>query len=140
MQNRTLETWLTENEYSELKEMFDYPDALHFARKGLASAAGDTVLPEPVGDWNLSEQHIAELGAARGRLIVAFDMGAREQHPALAARAQAKFDCWIEGQEEHWHDAKSQELECKSHYIEAMNQLEAGLQPPAPKAMMEPVA
>ena len=24
----------------ELNEMFDYPDALHFARKGLAAAAG----------------------------------------------------------------------------------------------------
>jgi OOP family OmpA-OmpF porin len=25
---------------TELKDMFDYPDALHFARKGLAAAAG----------------------------------------------------------------------------------------------------
>ncbi len=116
---------------SELKEMFDYPDALHFARKGLAAAAGDTVLPEPVGDWNLSENHIQELSAARGRLIVAYDLGAREQQPALSATAQAKFDCWIESQEEHWHD--SGVSECKQQFIDAMNELEAGLQPAAPE-------
>ena len=38
----------------ELREMLDYPDALHFARKGLAAAAGEVVMPEPVSDWNLT--------------------------------------------------------------------------------------
>ena len=62
---------------SELKDMLDYPDALHFARKGLAAATGEVVLPEPISDWNLNEQHIQELAAARSRLIVAYDLGAR---------------------------------------------------------------
>jgi OmpA-OmpF porin, OOP family len=116
---------------TELKEMLDYPDALHFARKGLSAAAGEVVLPEPVSDWNLSEKHIQELSAARGRLIVAYDLGARESAPALAARAQAKFDCWIEAQEETWGDA---EVACKNQFMEAMNQLEGGLQAPPPAA------
>jgi len=112
---------------SELKDMFDYPDALHFARKGLAAASGDVVLPEPVSDWNLSESHLQELGAARGRLIVAYDLGAREIAPELSARAQAKFDCWIEQQEENWQDSDINS--CKAEFIEAMNQLEGSLQP-----------
>jgi OOP family OmpA-OmpF porin len=115
---------------SELKDMFDYPDALHFARKGLAAASGDVVLPEPVSDWNLSEQHLLELGAARGRLIVAYDLGAREVAPELSARAQAKFDCWIEQQEEDWQD--NDITGCKADFIEAMNQLEGSLAPPPP--------
>ena len=115
---------------SELKDMFDYPDALHFARKGLAAASGDVVLPEPVSDWNLSEQHLLELGAARGRLIVAYDLGAREVAPQLSARAQAKFDCWIEQQEEDWQD--NDISGCKADFIEAMNQLEGSLAPPPP--------
>ncbi len=120
----------------ELKDMFDYPDALHFARKGLAAASGDVVLPEPVSDWNLSETHIQELGAARGRLIVAYDLGAREVAPELSARAQAKFDCWIEQQEENWQDEDI--LNCKSEFIEAMNQLEGSLQPaPVPAEPVE---
>ena len=114
---------------SELKDMFDYPDALHFARKGLAAAAGDVVLPEPVSDWNLSESHIQELAAARGRLIVAYDLGGREVAPQIAAKAQAKFDCWIEGQEENWHDAGGEQA-CKDDFLRYMNELEGMLQPP----------
>jgi OOP family OmpA-OmpF porin len=114
---------------TELKSNFDYPDALHFARKGLAAASGEAVLPEPVADWNLSEKHLQELGAARGRLIVAYDLGARETNPALSARAQAKFDCWIESQEEHWKDT---DVPCKKDFADAIAQLEGQLQPPAP--------
>lgn len=117
---------------SELKDMFDYPDALHFARKGLAAASGEAVLPEPVVDWNLSEQHISELSAARGRLILAYDLGAREVAPELAAKTQARFDCWIEGQEEDWHDAGEQS--CKDDFLNYISQLEGMLQPPAPAA------
>ena len=120
---------------SELKDMFDYPDALHFARKGLAAASGDAVLPEPVSDWNLSEEHLQELGAARGRLIVAYDLGAREVAPELSARAQAKFDCWIEQQEENWQD--NDIGGCKNEFLEAMNQLEGSLAP-APQPVAEP--
>lgn len=119
---------------TELKDMFDYPDALHFARKGLAAASGDVVLPEPVSDWNLSEAHIQELAAARGRLIVAYDFGAREIAPDLSARAQAKFDCWIEQQEENWKDGNAG---CKEDFINAMTQLEGSLQP-APAAPPPP--
>ena len=122
---------------SELKDMFDYPDALHFARKGLSAAAGDTVLPEPVADWNLSETAIQELSAARGRLIVAYDLGARETAPALSARAQAKFDCWIEQQEETWGTANVPQ--CKNEFLKALSELEAGLSPPAPQAEQAPL-
>lgn len=114
---------------NELKDMFDYPDALHFARKGLAAAAGDTVLPEPIADWNLNEAAIQEVGAARGRLIVAFDLGARETAPALAAKAQAKFDCWIEQQEETWQQGAAPG--CKNEFLKAITEVETNLKPPA---------
>ena len=123
---------------TELKGMLDYPDALHFARKGLAAASGEMVMPEPVSDWNLSEKHLQELSAARGRLVVAYDLGGREVAPAIAARAQAKFDCWIEFQEENWDTDNS---ECKTAFLDAMNQLESMVQraPVEPQAVMPPV-
>ncbi len=121
---------------TELKDNFDYPDALHFARKGLAAASGETVLPEPVADWNLGEKHLQELGAARGRLIVAYDLGARETAPALSARAQAKFDCWIESQEEHWSDT---DVPCKKDFLDAIGQLEGQLQPAAAQPVVEAI-
>jgi OOP family OmpA-OmpF porin len=127
---------------SELKDMFDYPDALHFARKGLAAASGETVMPEPLVDWNLLAEHIDELGAVRARLVAAFDVGARETDPELAAVAQAKFDCWVEQQEENWHSGKS--LGCKTSTLDALGQLESkvGRLPPATQTIMpalEPV-
>lgn len=121
----------------ELKQMFDYPDALHFARKGLAASAGETVMPEPVSDWNLSEEHIRELSAARGRLVVTFDLGAREIAPATAAKAQAKFDCWIERQEENWKS--DAQLGCKDEFLSAISELEGLVQAaPAPVKEKEP--
>ncbi|MBU0860201.1 MAG: OmpA family protein [Alphaproteobacteria bacterium] len=115
----------------EMNEMFDYPDALHFARKGLAAAGGEVVMPEPISDWNLLPHHMEELGTARSRLIVAFDLGARDIAPQQAAVAQARFDCWIEQQEENWQAEDI--IECKSQFMDAMNALE-GLLGPAPAA------
>ena len=63
---------------NELKSNFDYPDALHFARKGLAAASGEAVLPEPVADWNLSEKHLQELGAAHMRHSL---VDQKQRHP-----------------------------------------------------------
>lgn len=119
---------------SELHDSFDYPDSLHFARKGLASAAGETVLPEPVTDWNLEENQIQELSAARGRLLLAFDLGGRETAPAIAAVAQARFDCWIENAEEK--DQPSIDA-CKAQFLDAMNQLEGQVGPAPASAPMD---
>ncbi len=116
---------------------FDYADALHFARKGLAASAGEIVLPEPVSDWNLKPEHIEELSSARAQLVIALDRGAREALPKEAAMAQARFDCWIEQQEENWQtkDISS----CKQQFIDALNALGAPVAPPAPEDMMAPV-
>lgn len=116
----------------EMNEMFDYPDALHFARKGLAAAGGEVVMPEPISDWNLLPHHMEELGTARSRLIVAFDLGARDIAPQQAAVAQARFDCWIEQQEENWQAEDI--IACKSQFAEAMSALEGMLGPVPPKA------
>lgn len=119
---------------TQLEEKFDYPDALHFARKGLSAASGEAVMPEPVSDWNLSENHIKELAAARGRLMVAYDLGAREVAPAAAALAQAKFDCWIEQQEENWKSDET--FSCKKAFIDTLAELE-GLIQQSPEPVIE---
>jgi len=124
----------------KLDKFFDYPDALHFARKGLAAAAGEVVLPEPVSDWNLLPAHLDELSTARGRLIVAFDGGAREIAPKESALAQSRFDCWIEQQEEHWNDGYV--IPCKAQFADALKALEdlVGRGVPAPIEATAPPA
>ena len=115
---------------------FDYADALHFARKGLAAVAGEVVLPEPVSDWNLKPEHIEELSAARSKLVAALDRGAREALPKEAAIAQVRFDCWIEQQEENWQ--KNDIAGCKSQFWDAMKALGDVTAPP--EDMMPPVS
>lgn len=116
---------------------FDYADALHFARKGLATAAGEVVLPEPVSDWNLKPEHIEELTSARAQLVIALDRGARETAPQQAAVAQARFDCWIEQQEENWQNKDI--ASCKQQFMDALNAIGGAVAAPTPEEMMPPV-
>ncbi len=105
----------------EADEMYDWPDADYFARKGLAAAGGKVVLPEDLANWDLPADKVGELSNARSRLIAALDGGARDSNPAIAARAQAKFDCWVEQQEEnHQPDHIAA---CRDGLEEAMAQL-----------------
>jgi len=120
----------------EQNKMFDYPDALHFARKGLASARGDVVMPEPVSDWNLNASDLADLAQGRARLVAALDAGAREIAPKEAAMAQGRFDCWIEQQEERWNDKN---IPCKNAFMDIMSGLEGIVGSMAPSNVMEPV-
>lgn len=114
----------------------DYADALHFARKGLAAAAGEVVLPEPISDWNLKPNHIEELSPARAGLIAALDRGGREQQPQIAAVAQARFDCWIERQEADW---SATNIPCKNQFMDALAQL-GGVPAVPPETVMPPIS
>ncbi len=123
---------------SEKNVMFDYADSLHFARKGLAAAAGEVVLPEPVTDWNLKPDQSAELSAARARLMKTFMMGARESLPKEAAMAQGRYDCWIEQQEENWQ--KKDISKCKAGFEEVVTIIEQKLSEIAPRSVEPPVS
>jgi len=110
----------------ELNRETDYADALHFARKGMSAAEGVHVMPEPVHDWTLTSNDIVELSEAYARLINAFDRGAREILPGTSAIAQARYDCWIEEQEEVGAGGTSN-VPCKSDFMNAMAEIEAAL-------------
>jgi len=106
----------------EADEMYDWPDAGYFARKGLAAAGGEVVLPEEIGNWDIPEDHVQELTDARARLMAALDSGARDSNPEVAARAQGRFDCWVEQQEEnHQPDHIAA---CRDEFLAAMAELE----------------
>ena len=124
----------------EVDPMGDHADGLHFARKGLASARGDVVMPEPLADWNIKSEYMNELSLGRSRLVAVYDLGAREAYPDVSAVAQARYDCWIENQEE---DFQPDEINrCKREFLAALEQLEgampAAAPPSAPAAVAEP--
>jgi OOP family OmpA-OmpF porin len=122
----------------ELQTYKDHADALHFARKGLAAARGDMIMPEPISDWSLLPGHAEELIVARSRLVNVFTLGAREMQPQLSAFAQARFDCWIEEQEENFQQDNISA--CKAQYMDAVAQLEAAMPVAPPPAPVEELA
>jgi OOP family OmpA-OmpF porin len=110
----------------ELNQEKDYADALHFSRKGLEAAKGVNVMPEPVNDWDLTATDITELSGAYARLVSAIDRGAREIIPGKAAIAQARYDCWIEEQEEV-ANGENTSVPCKADFMAAISEVEAVL-------------
>ena len=117
----------------EADEMFDWRDAGYYARRGLAAAGGEVVQPEDPANRDLPADSLGEITDIRGRLLAALDGGARDSKPELAARAQARFDCWLEQQEENFqYDHISA---CKDELLAALAELEAA---PAPVAEAAP--
>jgi OmpA-OmpF porin, OOP family len=120
----------------EADEMYDWPDSRHFARKGLLAAQGEVVQPEDLGNWNLPHDRVDELTAARAKLVGLLDAGARDRVPEAAARAQARFDCWVEQQEEnHQPDHISA---CRDQFFAALAEVQQAAPAPAQPAAVQP--
>jgi OOP family OmpA-OmpF porin len=109
-----------------LNQQGDAVDADYFARKGLGAEHDIVVPPEQNAAWGIPlEQPYGfrtQLAQARTRLLAALDGGARDRAPALAARAQVRYDCWTERMEDDWQ--KAQNGPCRSDFMAAMDQLE----------------
>ena len=114
------------------QRVFDYADARHFAKKGLMAAEGKTVLPEVLSNWHLDEKSLTTLNAARKRLVGVLDGGGRLQAPFEAGTAQARFDCWVEEQEQFWLSPVPKK--CRAQFEKAMIDLEARVKRALPKS------
>ncbi len=106
----------------EADQMFDWPDAKHFALKGLAAAQGNAVGPENPGDWSIPSAVLPDIKQARRRLAAIFETGVRSGEPETSARAQARFDCWVEQQEENWQTDHI--AACRNSFMAALEKLE----------------
>ena len=114
----------------ESKVEYEWDDAAIFARKGLRAATGEVVAPEELSAWNIPAARVKELTDARARLVGYFGNGARDRVPTAAAKAQAKFDCWVE--EENEGDTNS---ECRASFLklEPELQVKPAMAPATPK-------
>ena len=105
----------------------DFTNANLFLDKALPITKGELVVPEEPGGWKLPAGALGELDPARARLMAALDGNARAKMPALAARAQRLYDCWVE----EWHENIQPDdiAACRSGFEKALAQLEEGLKP-----------
>ncbi len=118
----------------------DWADADYFARKGLAAGHGQVVVPEQNSNWSVPLevplQTRTALADGRRRLLAALDAGARERRPNLAARAQTRYDCWVERMEDDWSTAS--DGPCHAEFVAALAALEGGAVQPAAATQAPP--
>jgi OOP family OmpA-OmpF porin len=99
---------------------FEWAHAGIFARKGLRAAKGEVVGVDEVSAWEVPAASVANLSAARSKLMAHFQNGARERQPEVAAEAQVKLECWME---EEWEGEADGIARCR----DAFNAAEAKL-------------
>ncbi len=114
----------------EYGPMMDNPDAIFHARRAIAAASGETVMPQAVTDRLLPAEKADVLAAARRRLDAVLQGGGPQKAPEATARAVAAYDCWLEQQEENIQpdDIAS----CRQTFLDNLEAAEAAIAPPMP--------
>jgi outer membrane protein OmpA-like peptidoglycan-associated protein len=114
----------------------DWAGADYFARKGLRASAGEAVPPEDNGNWliplEVPDHYRTILADARGRLVAVLQSGVTQTYPALSARAQVSYDCWVERMEQDWWNSLNGR--CRQEFDAAMAELQGKPAPAAPAA------
>lgn len=112
----------------ERDEMVDWISTEMYADRALAAANNEQVDPLNPENFGIeSEQAMAELRAGRAQLVQALNAGGRTAAPEIAALAQAKYDCWVEQQEEGWQTTHI--AACKDDFLAALAALNAAMAP-----------
>lgn len=114
----------------------DYGNAEVWIGKADAAAGGGQVLPEEPGGWKLPAGTADDISKARGRLMAAFDKGARDVIPGQAAHAQVMLDCWIEEQTENIQPPDI--AACRAGFEQAMAKIDDALKPKPTAAAAPP--
>ncbi len=120
----------------ETQQMQDRRDGGTFAAKAAAVAAGNAAAPEDPATRDIENAPArTELTTERQRLLRLLSDG-RTRAPYEAAVAQARYDCWVEQQEEghQTNDIRA----CRAMYKQAAADLELALATPTRQAAPAP--
>lgn len=117
----------------------DWEDAWFFANKAKSSANGSSEQPQLVSDREIPADAVDLLESVRSALVEQLGAG-RTEKPAIAARAQAMFDCWLQEKEENFQPDHIKA--CRDNFNIAYFQLikTAEKEPMEPEEPMEPMA
>ncbi len=117
----------------------DWEDAEYFAQRAMDAGAGIDPGPQEIKDRNIPADTRKEIGFARSSVVNAIATGKLGPNAAKIARAQAKFDCWLQEQEENTQPDDI--AKCRSEFEEAIASMMVKAEPapaPAPAPAPEP--
>ncbi len=110
----------------------DTDNAEYFNNKAKLVAQGKNVQPTDMKERKIPKSAADDLEAARIALVVALKSGGPKKAPNNMALAQAKFDCWMEEQEENYQPKDI--AACRNAFDQAMARVEAALSTPTTAA------
>ena len=121
----------------------DTEDAVYFANKAKSAGMGEDVAPQPMAERVIPKIAKKNMASARSELVSKLWNGADKLSPKVAATAQAKFDCWMQEQEEN--NQPDHIRACRQAFTAALFDMKVRPKPkpmmakkPAPPAKMPP--
>lgn len=105
----------------ENDQAYDYKASKSFTQKALMASKGKTVEPSKISSFDLTPARAAELMQARNELVSALAMQNTPENAQSLAKAQARFECWIDRAEEAANDAHY--ASCREEFEGAMASL-----------------
>ncbi len=106
----------------EFNKMEHYRSAVYHANNAMAAAGGAAPEPAPIASRQLPADKVDELTSARNRLVAALNSGGAGRNPDAAGKAVARFNCWMEQQEENFQPRDI--AYCKNQFMEALALIE----------------
>lgn len=98
----------------------DLNDANHFALKSLTAYYGERVKPDNIYSRNLPIDDIVSISNSYDDLLKILSSEMQNTYPQLVADAQAKFDCWVESEED---GLSKQAQNCKERFLKTKQRI-----------------
>jgi len=106
----------------ENDKAYDYKAAKKFTQKAITAKQGQMTLPSSLAAYDIPDDKKAELESARTALMDALKTKNIPGNEAALARAQCRFDCWLERAEEA--PDPNHYASCKQEFEQAMSSLQ----------------
>lgn len=102
----------------ENEKAYDYKAAKNYTKKAVTAAKGQMTVPSKVSAFDIPDEQIGELNDARSRLISALKEQNTPENAATLAKAQCRYECWLE---------RAEEAADESHYANCKNEFEGAM-------------
>lgn len=102
----------------ENDKAFDYKASKNFTNKAMAAAEGKIAAPSKVSAYDIPAERAGELNTARADLINALKTQNTPENAATLARAQCRYECWLE---------RAEEADDSEHYSACKQEFEAAM-------------
>lgn len=107
----------------ENDKAYDYKASKSFTKKAMTAAKGDLIVPSKISAYDIPADRQGELNDARKQLITALKEQNTAENARTLAKAQARYECWLERAEEAADEAHFEA--CKTEFEQAMAMLVA---------------